>query len=402
MATNDQTRRVEFPNVPPRINAPGAPKPPGKPMPKKSGDEAKWMAGLAAVLGLGLGGGVAYAAGTFDGDDGPTDAELAAAEAKVDAAAEANEAAQDDDVAPVQERVVEVHHVHHDHHPHHHHAPTAQSPDVEVMGYSRITDGEGGFVDRVDVKVGDQEAALFDTNGDGIADEMRMDVNQDGQFAGNNEIINLHDQGYEIPMREFAQEIGFDYDNVTGAYADANGYHLVDEWNGMLNNDGGDVADNGGFDEGFPPDDGQIIDGEGEDMEGGDNDIFVDEEGGDDFAIVDDEDIIMDDEDIIMDDDMTDDGMMVDDGDVAELGVTDDDVELVGDQDTAMDDSDVMMVEMDEAPEEELMAMDDSQDFDNSGEIELTDDAPAADDLMADNMAPEDPVDDTALDSGMI
>ena len=74
MATNDQTRRVEFPNVPPRINAPGAPKPPGKPMPKKSGDDAKWMAGLAAVLGLGLGGGVAYAAGTFDGDDGPTDA----------------------------------------------------------------------------------------------------------------------------------------------------------------------------------------------------------------------------------------------------------------------------------------------------------------------------------------
>jgi hypothetical protein len=130
-------------------------------------------------------------------------------------------------------------------------------------------------------------------------------------------------------------------------------------------------------------------------MEGGDNDIFVDEEGGDDFAIVDDEDIIMDDE-------MTDDGMMVDDGDVAELGVTDDDVELVGDQDVAMDDSDVMMVEMDEAPEEELMAMDDSQDFDNSGEIELTDDAPAADDLMADNMAPEDPVDDMSFDSGVV
>ena len=371
-------------------------------MPKKSGDDAKWRAGLAAVLGLGLGGGVAYAAGTFDGDDGPTDAELAAAEAKVDAAAEANEAAQDDDVAPVQERVVEVHHVHHDHHPHHHHAPTAQSPDVEVMGYSRITDGEGGFVDRVDVKVGDQEAALFDTNGDGIADEMRMDVNQDGQFAGNNEIINLHDQGYEIPMREFAQEIGFDYDNVTGAYADANGYHLVDEWNGMLNNDGGDVADNdfgGGEDSDIMIDD----DGDnGDGIEGDDADIFVDEEGGDDFAIVDDEDIIMDDEDIIMDDDMTDDGMMVDDGDVAELGVTDDEVELVGDQDLAMDDSDVMMVEMDEAPEEELMAMDDSQDFDNSGEIELTDDAPAADDLMADNMAPEDPVDDTAFDSGVV
>ena len=397
MATNDQTRRVEFPNVPPRINAPGAPKPPGKPMPKKSGDDAKWMAGLAAVLGLGLGGGVAYAAGTFDGDDGPTDAELAAAEAKVDAAAEANEAAQEDDVAPVQERVVEVHHVHHDHPHHHHHAPTAQNPDVEVMGYSRITDGEGGFVDRVDVKVGDQEAALFDTNGDGIADEMRMDVNHDGQFAGNNEIINLHDQGYEIPMREFAQEIGFDYDNVTGAYADANGYHLVDEWNGMLNSDdGGDVADNG-----FNGDDGDIIDGDdGSDFDGddGDGDIVVDgsddgdimDTGGDEFAIVE------DDEDVVFDDAMS------DDSDVAELGVTDDEVELVGDQDVAMDDSDVMMVDMDNAPEEELMAIDDSQDFDNSGEIELTDDTPAADDLMADNMTPDEPVDDMSFDSGMV
>ncbi len=391
MATNDQTRRVEFPNVPPRINPPGAPKPAGKPMAKKSGDDAKWMAGLAAVLGLGLGGGVAYAAGSFDGDDGPTDAELAAAEAKVDAAADANEAAQVEEPAPVQERVVEVHHVHHHDHPHHHVAPTAQNPDIEVMGYSRITDGEGGYIDRVDVKVGDQEAALFDTNSDGVADELRMDVNSDGQFAGDNEIVNLHEQGYEIPMREFAQEIGFDYDNITGAYADANGYHLVDEWNGMLDSDGGDVADNGGFDEGFPHDDGQIIDGEGEDMEGGDNDIFVDEEGGDDFAIV-------DDEDIIMDDDMTSDGTMYDDadGDVAELGVTDDEVELVGDQDVAMDD-DVMMVEMDEAPEEELMAMDDSQDFDNSGELELADEAPA-DDLMADNMAPEEPADDMSFD----
>lgn len=400
MATNDQTRRVEFPNVPPRINPPGAPKPAGKAMPKKSDDDAKWMAGLAAVLGLGLGGGVAYAAGTFDGEDGPTDAELAAAQAKVDAAADANEAAaQQEEVAPVQERVVEVHHVHHhDHHDHAHHAaPTAESSDIEVMGYSRITGEDGSYIDRVDVKVGDQEAALFDTNGDGVADELRMDVNSDGQFAGNNEIVNLHEQGYEIPMREFAQEIGFDYDNITGAYADANGYHVVDEWNGMLNSDGGDVADNGGFDEGFPPDDGQIIDGEGEDMEGGDNDIFVDEEGGDDFAIV-------DDEDIIMDDDMTSDGTMYDDadGDVAELGVTDDEVELVGDQDTAMEDSDVMMVEMDEAPEEELMAMDDTQDFDDSGELELTDDAPA-DDMLADNgMTPEDTIDDTAFDSGMI
>ena len=352
------------------------------------------------MLGLGLGGGVAYAAGTFDGDEGPTDAELAAAEAKIDAAAEANEAAQQDEPAPVQERVVEVHHVHHDHPHHHHHAPTAQSPDVEVMGYSRITDGEGGYIDRVDVKVGDQEAALFDTNGDGIADEMRMDVNHDGQFAGNNEIINLHEQGYEIPMREFAQEIGFDYDNVTGAYADANGYHLVEEWNGMLgNDDGGDVADNdfGGGEEGDI-----LIDGDGDDVDGVDGDegdVFVEEGGDDDFAIVEDEGEFIE-EDV--------DGTMVDDepgisDDVAELGGTEDDVEIVGDQDVAMDDSDVMMVDMDEAPEEELMAMDDSQDFDNSGEIELTDDAPAADDLLADNSMPADePVDDMSFDSGMI
>ena len=381
MATNDQTRRVEFPNVPPRINAPGAPKPAGKPMTKKSGDDAKWMAGLAAVLGLGLGGGVAYAAGTFEGDDGPTDAELAAAEAKVDAAAEANEAAQQEEAAPVQERVVEVHHVHHDHPHHHHHAPTAQSPDVEVMGYSRITDGEGGFVDRVDVKVGDQEAALFDTNGDGIADEMRMDVNQDGQFAGNNEIINLHDQGYEIPMREFAQEIGFDYDNVTGAYADANGYHLVDEWNGVLNTDGDapDYADND-----ITSDDGDvIIDGDGGD--GDDGDIVIDDDGNSpdgDVAVFSDENVGVDEN----------------------FEVVDDEVELVGDQDVAMDDSDVMMVDMDETPqEEELMAMDDTRDFDNSGEIELTDDTPVADDLMADNsMAPDEPVDDMSFDAGMV
>ena len=131
-------------------------------MPKKSDDDAKWMAGLAAVLGLGLGGGVAYAAGTFDGEDGPTDAELAAAQAKVDAAADANEAAaQQEEAAPVQERVVEVHHVHHhDHHDHAHHAaPTAESSDIEVMGYSRITGEDGSYIDRVDVKVGDSVKA---------------------------------------------------------------------------------------------------------------------------------------------------------------------------------------------------------------------------------------------------
>ena len=399
MATNDQTRRVEFPNVPPRINPPGAPKPAGKAMPKKSDDDAKWMAGLAAVLGLGLGGGVAYAAGTFDGEDGPTDAELAAAQAKVDAAADANEAAaQQEEAAPVQERVVEVHHVHHhDHHDHAHHAaPTAESSDIEVMGYSRITGEDGSYIDRVDVKVGDQEAALFDTNGDGVADELRMDVNSDGQFAGDNEIVNLHEQGYEIPMREFAQEIGFDYDNVTGAYADANGYHVVDEWNGVLN--GNDVADNGSDGE-----EGDIIvdGGEGEDFEGGadgedgDGDIFDEGNSDGDFAII-------EEDDVILEDTLTEDGNMTNDADVAELSVSDDEVELVGDQDMAMEDSDVMMVEMDEAPEEELMAMDDTQDFDDSGELELTDDAPA-DDMLADNgMTPEDTIDDTAFDSGMI
>ena len=359
MATNEQTRKVDMPNVPPPFIANGAPKNvPGKPMQKKNGDDAKWLAGLAAVVGLGLGG-AAYAAGTYDSSSS-TDDEFADAEAQVDAAVQANKEAADEVLAAAkveEPQVVEVHHYHstHGHAAHAPHAPhtpagvtptatPATAEDIKVVDYMRITTDEGGYMDRCDIKVGDQDAYLLDTDGDGYADKLCADVDGNGMIAGEQEIIDLREAGYEIPMRDFAQEIGFDYDTITDAYADANGYQKVDDWYAFFGSDGYEDDDV------TVADSPEMMDGDG---------IVADEVADDDVAIA------------------------------------DNDVELLANQDFVSEDNDVIVVDMGAQNGEELMDMEVPEDDSLPG-LELVDDAPG---FMDDNSfnTPNDDLQDMAF-----
>lgn len=241
MATNEQTRRVEIPNVqPPRMTPrPGVPP---KPMAKKNSNDGIWMAGLAALMGVGLG--VAGTAIASNSDEDPVDAANQVRDAEdqidrvLDESQEAVEQTADEAKPVVDEEVIVEHH-------HHYHDRPVPPPvgftdeeivqgggtpsgnddvEIEVMGYAREMDQEGNLYDVAYIKVGSEYGIIMDGDFDGIADNLIMDFDGSGDIS-QEEIVNLKEAGIsDVAMQPFAQEVNFDFTDMEPHTAYASAY----------------------------------------------------------------------------------------------------------------------------------------------------------------------------------
>lgn len=79
-------------------------------------------------------------------------------------------------------------------------------PEVEVVGYERITNNDGSQMDIAVINVNGNEFGIMDANLDGEADEIMCDINQNGEIE-DDEIEIVHGQG--IAMQPFAEAAGF-------------------------------------------------------------------------------------------------------------------------------------------------------------------------------------------------
>lgn len=77
-------------------------------------------------------------------------------------------------------------------------------PEVSVVSYERVDDGEGGQMDVAVVDVEGEGVLIIDENIDGYADWMAADVNRNGVIDAE-EIVDVRDQGISmLPLQEEA------------------------------------------------------------------------------------------------------------------------------------------------------------------------------------------------------
>lgn len=85
--------------------------------------------------------------------------------------------------------------------------PLVHEPEVEVVGYDRLTDEDGSQIDIAVLNVDGDEVGVLDANLDGEADLLINDANQDGVIdEGETQIV----QGEGIAMQPFQDAVGFD------------------------------------------------------------------------------------------------------------------------------------------------------------------------------------------------
>lgn len=82
----------------------------------------------------------------------------------------------------------------------------SSEPEVEVVGYDRITNEDGSQMDIAVLNVNGNEVGIIDANLDGEADALVCDINQNGVIEeGEMEIV----QGQGIEMQPFQDAAGF-------------------------------------------------------------------------------------------------------------------------------------------------------------------------------------------------
>lgn len=84
--------------------------------------------------------------------------------------------------------------------------PTGVEPEVEVVGYDRVTNEDGSQMDIAVLNVNGNEVGVIDADLDGEADALVCDINQNGVIEdGEIEIV----QGQGIAMQPFQDAAGF-------------------------------------------------------------------------------------------------------------------------------------------------------------------------------------------------
>lgn len=82
-----------------------------------------------------------------------------------------------------------------------------QEPEIEVLGYDRVTNEDGSQMDIAVLNINDNEVDVIDANIDGEADALVCDINQNGVIEeGEIEVV----QGQGIAMQPFQDAAGFD------------------------------------------------------------------------------------------------------------------------------------------------------------------------------------------------
>lgn len=99
--------------------------------------------------------------------------------------------------------------------------PISPDPQVEVLGYGPIINEDGTQADVAVVAVDGQPVAIGDLDGDGMADVMASDLNQNG-VIDNNEIIDISNEN--IAMDPFQQEAEMGGDDLYLASNDGDDY----------------------------------------------------------------------------------------------------------------------------------------------------------------------------------
>lgn len=84
--------------------------------------------------------------------------------------------------------------------------PPIHEPEVEVLGYDRMTNEDGSRMDIAVVNVNGNQVGVIDANLDGQADALVCDINQNGIIEeGEMEIV----EGMGIAMQPFQDAAGF-------------------------------------------------------------------------------------------------------------------------------------------------------------------------------------------------
>lgn len=78
-----------------------------------------------------------------------------------------------------------------------------EEPEVEILGYETVSDGDGNLVDVAVMTVGGSAALVIDADRDGLADAMAVDLNNNNELD-EGEIIRLEEEN--IAMEPFRQE----------------------------------------------------------------------------------------------------------------------------------------------------------------------------------------------------
>ena len=99
--------------------------------------------------------------------------------------------------------------------------PISPDPQVEVLGYGPVINEDGTQADVAVVAVDGQPVAIGDLDGDGMADVMASDLNQNG-VIDNNEIIDISNEN--IAMEPFQQEAEMGGDDLYLASNDGDDY----------------------------------------------------------------------------------------------------------------------------------------------------------------------------------
>lgn len=79
-------------------------------------------------------------------------------------------------------------------------------PEIEVVGYERVTNEDGSQMDLAVLSDGKEEVILVDVDLDGKADAIISDLNHDGQIQ-ENEVQFL--QGQDVSMLPYQEAAGF-------------------------------------------------------------------------------------------------------------------------------------------------------------------------------------------------
>lgn len=183
------------------------------------GSEKKDNKGAGVAAGVGVGAGVAggIIGGTVMANAAETD--------------DANGVNIIDESGDVKADVAQDVHPVEEHHHHHHHTenfethvhihdsevipeepvliqePGGEEPEVQVVDYQRVDDGEGGQMDVAVIDVNGEGMLIIDENMNGYADYMAADFNRNGEIE-QDEIIDVRDSG--ISMQPFQDAAGFE------------------------------------------------------------------------------------------------------------------------------------------------------------------------------------------------